>query len=44
MRLGGCPDLREAALWMEVRLTSVGQLLPQTEPGHGYDLKGASGT
>lgn len=44
MRLGGCPDLREAALWMEVRLTSVGQLLPQTEPGHGYGLKGASGT
>lgn len=39
MKLGGCPDLREADLWMEVCLISVGQLLPQTEPGHGYGLK-----
>lgn len=41
MRLGSFPDLREAALWMEVYLTSVGQLLLQTEPEHGWGLERA---
>lgn len=35
MRLSGCPDLREAALWIEVYLTSVDQLL---DPGYGWGL------